>query len=209
VTGRGFGVSDEHAWNAQGPDGATPITPEEAKELRPTYIATRRELNDAERANIAEALRRPRWHRLSVDRLLDDLQLRRLHREMFGSVWLWAGQYRTTERNIGSDPRSVSVEVRDLVLNSRFWFAKDSCMPLDEAGCRLHHDLVWIHPFANGNGRHARAITDLVIRAAGGTAFTWGGRSLDEVSATRTRYIAAVRAADRGELGPLLEFVRT
>jgi Fic-DOC domain mobile mystery protein B len=202
-------VIDVELWGSAGPDGSTPLTPDEVEGLRLSYVTTRGELNDAEAANIATALRRPRWHRLSVDELLDDLELRRLHEEMFGEVWVWAGKYSTKEKSIGIDPRLISVQVRDLVLNARYWFAPDSSMPLDEAGCRLHRDLVWIHPFPNGNGRHARAITDLVIEAAGGTAFTWGRRTLVNAGPVRDEYLRALREADRGDYGPLMEFVRT
>ena len=39
--------------------------------------------------------------------------------------------------------------------------------------------------------------------------FTWGRVSLTDVGETRTRYIAALRAADRHDIGPLLAFARS
>jgi len=33
--------------------------------------------------------------------------------------------------------------------------------PPDEIAVRFHHRLVVIHPFPNGNGRHARLMADL------------------------------------------------
>ena len=36
-------------------------------------------------------------------------------------------------------------------------------LPLDEIAAQFHHRLVDIHPFANGNGRHARLMTDLLL----------------------------------------------
>jgi Fic-DOC domain mobile mystery protein B len=127
---------------------------------------------------------------------------------MFGDVWRWAGQYRLSEKNFGCDPGSISVQVRDLCENAKYWFT-DPDTPADEAGCRFHRDLVWIHPFANGNGRHARAATDLVLRSLGQPPFTWGRDRLVRPAETRDRYLAALRAADKGAYGPLVAFVRS
>ncbi len=38
------------------PEGATPLDPDDAKGLIPTWVATRSDLNAAEQANIAKAL---------------------------------------------------------------------------------------------------------------------------------------------------------
>ena len=38
-------------------------------------------------------------------------------------------------------------------------------MSNDEIAVRLHHRLVAVHPFANGNGRHARTVADVLIDA--------------------------------------------
>jgi Fic family protein len=35
--------------------------------------------------------------------------------------------------------------------------------PVDQIGIHFHHRLVSIHPFPNGNGRHARLIADVLI----------------------------------------------
>jgi fido (protein-threonine AMPylation protein) len=35
------------------------------------------------------------------------IQLRLLHKKMFGDVWIWAGEYRTTEKNIGITPYQI------------------------------------------------------------------------------------------------------
>jgi Fic-DOC domain mobile mystery protein B len=126
---------------------------------------------------------------------------------MFSNVWEWAGKYRTTEKNIGCDSREISVRVRELCQSAKLWF--NGGMPIDEAGCKFHFDLVAIHPFANGNGRHARAATNLLLESVGSTPFTWGRTELLTPSETRSTYISALRAADRGDLGPLLAFVRT
>jgi fido (protein-threonine AMPylation protein) len=74
--------------------------------------------------------------------------------------------------------------------------------------------LVAIHPFPNGNGRHARLMADLLVERLGQSRFTWGRRSLVDTSlidATpiRQHYIAALQAADRRDITPLLVFARS
>ena len=68
---------------------------------------------------------------------------------------------------------------------------------------------MWIHPYPNGNGRHARLATDLLLTALGKPRFTWGSESLTDAGETRKRYVTALRAADNHDIGPLLEFVRS
>ena len=66
-----------------------------------------------------------------------------------------------------------------------------------------------IHPFPNGNGRHARLMTDVLLKQNGAAAFSWGGANLEAAGDARERYLAALRAADRGDYGLLLGFVRS
>lgn len=115
----------------------------------------------------------------------------------------------STERNIGIAPWDVAVSVRDLMADASLWTTGDNPMEADEAAVRLHHRLVWIHPFANGNGRHSREMADVLVRCLGQPAFTWGSRRLVDPSDTRQQYLTALRAADRGNYEPLVRFVRT
>lgn len=200
--------SHEH-WSVTGPEGATPVDPSDLEGLKLSWVANRNDLNIAEQASIARALSTRKWQRMALDDVLDDLTLRQLHKAMFAEVWRWAGQYRHTEVSIGVAPERVSVAVRDLVADTHLWVAGPQPSPIDDAAVMFHHRLVAIHPFPNGNGRHARAATDLLLRSAGTTAFSWGSASLDDPSETRARYIAALRRADAGDLGPLGAFVRS
>ncbi|MDP3711417.1 MAG: mobile mystery protein B [Mycobacteriales bacterium] len=193
----------ESAWS-----GATPLDPDDAAGLALTWVATRADLDAAEQANILAALRRPRWRRPPTSTLLTDTAVRRLHQDMFGDVWTWAGTYRRYEASIGIDPHHISVAVRDLVLDAAYWFGGAAAMTPDAAAWTFHHRLVSIHPFPNGNGRHSRLLTDLLLRAKGEQPFTWGraGRDLD--GNVRDTYLAALRAADTGDYEPLSRFVR-
>ncbi len=81
-------------------------------------------------------------------------------------------------------------------------------IPFDEIAARLHHRLVWIHPFPNGNGRHARIYTDVLLVNHQNPKFTWGQDNLITPTQTRKSYIHALREADRHNFVPLLDFVR-
>ena len=111
----------------------------------------------------------------------------RLHKRMFGNVWKWAGKYRTSRKNIGVPPWEVAVGVRGLCEDAKLWIgsvsnaadAADSAIASDEIAARFHHRLVSIHPFANGNGRHARMMADLLlVHGLGRERFTWGRHDL-------------------------------
>lgn len=196
------------------PEGATPVSDEEAVGLIPTFVATRDDLNLVEQAGISAARR---WAARSPaartpDGLLTEHFVRLLHRRMYGSVWRWAGTYRATERNIGVDPADIAVAVRDLLDNARFWLAPDARWITPELAClRVHHQLVAIHPFPNGNGRHARLFADLLARSVGVSEFTWGGATLDGAGPDRAAYLAALRLADKDpdDLDALLTFARS
>lgn len=189
------------------PEGATPLEDDDLEGLKPSWIVDRADLNAAEADNIAAAIakweRRPR----STETLLDDKCVRDVHRDMFGNVWAWAGAYRTRELSIGIDPFSISVELKNLVEDAKYWFAEHSDMPLTEAAARFHHKLVFIHPFRNGNGRLSRQMADLVLLSRGHDPLTWGRNDLVQASETRSNYIAALRAADGGNFALLLKFV--
>ncbi|MCY4427512.1 MAG: mobile mystery protein B [Halieaceae bacterium] len=129
-------------------------------------------------------------------------------RRMFGDVWRWAGQYRRTEKNLGIDPAHISVQTRNLLADARAWVDYATYSP-QEAVVRLHYRLVSIHPFVNGNGRHARLLAEAMLRYEyGGTAIDWtGGGGFSGIEAQRRAYLDALRAADCGDLTPLLELV--
>lgn len=186
-------------------DAATPLTPEEREALIPSYITLRRELNEAEQANILEA---EQWAFARKRDVLSEDFLKTLHKRMFNRVWRWAGEFRRTERNIGVDPLRIAVNLRQLLEDCRYWIAH-ATYPPDEIAARFHHRLVFIHPFPNGNGRHGRLATDLLLGALGQPRFTWGSVNLVDASATRQAYVTALRAADNHNIVPLLEFVRS
>lgn len=194
--------------NATGPldDAGTELSPEELEGLIPSYITLRSELNAAELRNIAEAAR---WtERSSHKEVLNESFLRKLHERMFGNVWKWAGTYRATGKNIGVDAYRIGTEINQLIDDVMFQIENQSFEP-DEIVARFHHRLVQIHCYPNGNGRHARVATDLLLKQLDRAAFSWGRTSLIDPKEVRTRYIAALQAADKHDYSPLLKFVRS
>lgn len=172
-------------------DGHTPLSEDEIDGLIPTYITTRGELNAAEQDNVAHALTLAAPSK--PDQILDPLYLRRLHEQMFGDVWAWAGQYRRREMNIGIDPARIPMAVVDLCGDAKHWIKVTG--EEDLAAARFHHRLVSVHPFRNGNGRHARRAADLLLNSAGLDAFTWGANADLRPGDLRARYLAALRKA--------------
>ena len=187
-------------------DGHTELSEEDRHGLIPSYIATRGDLFDAEQRNISAALLRRRTP--TPSQLLDDKYLRDLHRAMFGEVWRWAGSYRTTQTNIGDDPREIAVNVRLLVGDTQAWVEHDT-FPRDELAVRFHHRLVAIHPFPNGNGRHGRIAANYLIEGLGGDSFSWGAGLDAPTGKLRAAYLDAVQRADRDDISHLLAFARS
>ena len=189
------------------PDGAaTPLEDEEKQGLKLSSIAYRHELNAAEQENI---LLGQDWAlRQRARTLLSEAFIRDLHRHMFGDVWEWAGKFRKSAKNIGIDHWEIPVALRHLVDDATTWIEANAYPP-DEIAVRFHHRLVQIHPFANGNGRHARMMADLLLRQLGKPLLSWGRGSLRDPGQLRKEYIAALRAADKHDIHPLLAFARS
>jgi Fic-DOC domain mobile mystery protein B len=192
----------------QEPEDATPLSTSERDELLQTWITHRGDLNRAEQANIVSgALWARRRRGLGALDLLNEGFAKALHERMFGDVWKWAGTYRQSERNLGIEAHRIPAEMPAMLDDVRYW-TQHHTYPSDEVAVRLHHRLVAIHPFPNGNGRHARLMADVVVERLGGRPFSWGGGTLAEVGALRARYVAALKAADGHDIAPLLEFAR-
>jgi Fic-DOC domain mobile mystery protein B len=187
------------------PDHATPLTPEERRALIPAHIAYRSELNEAEQENIARA---QDWALARKRNLLSEKFIRELHRQMLRDVWKWAGKFRTSERNLGIPFYEISVALHQLLDDAKAWNDYNTYPP-DEVAIRFHHRLVQIHPFPNGNGRHARLMADLLVKRRQREEFSWGRNSFRDPGALRQCYIAALQSADNHDIGPLLAFARS
>lgn len=188
--------------------GATPLDPDEAAGLVPLHITTQVDLNAWEQANIAIG---DQWAARQKKReLLHEGFVRDLHRQMFDRTWQWAGTFRQSNKNIGVDWTQVAVKLSELLENTRYQI-ENNVFNKDEVVVRFHHQLVLIHAFPNGNGRHARLMADLLIMRLGQKRLTWGGAnaSLSPAGSIREKYLKALRAADQGQIEGLLEFAKS
>jgi len=185
--------------------GTTPLEPEELEELIPPFITTMSQLNAYEAQNILEAedwlLRRKRkvFNMLTIEFLLQ------LHKKMFSKTWKWAGQFRKTNKNIGCDKAYINEELKNLLGDADYWI-ENQIFSCQEIAARFHHRLVKIHPFPNGNGRHARMATDALLRSMDEQAFLWGSE-LREKNEIKDKYIVALQAADKHDYHLLFQFL--
>lgn len=186
------------------PPGATPLDPDEIQGLLPSHITLQHQLNDFEQANIGQA-REWAYTRRRGDPL-DREFICTVHRRMFDATWRWAGEFRRSDKNIGGRWPDVPVRLYQLTGDVRVQ-VESKAYPPAEIVARYHHRLVSIHPFPNGNGRHARFMADLLLKDLTGNVFTWGQGTLGGVGDARTAYIQALRAADGGNYTPLLTFL--
>ena len=189
-------------------DGNTPLSPDEQADLIPN-LSTRDELNQWERTNILVAYDwalNPRTLRRSDP--MTEPYIRNLHYRMFDQTWKWAGLYRSTEKNIGIPHYQIRESLAALLGDARYWLEHHT-FPPDETAIRFHHRLVFIHPFANGNGRHGRLMADVLAQKQSMPGFSWGGADTVQQGDFRRRYIDALRAADKNDIGPLLAFARS
>jgi Fic-DOC domain mobile mystery protein B len=189
-------------------DGNTPLSPEEQPDLMPN-LATKEELNEWERQNILEAYT---WalepKRIGRQDPLTEPYVRELHLRMFDQTWKWAGMYRTTEKNIGIPHYQIRDSLAGLLGDVRYWLEYRTFVP-DEIAIRFHHRLVFIHPFANGNGRHARLMADVLAQRQNRPIFTWGSADIAQAGDFRRSYLEALRAADENDMRALMAFART
>lgn len=125
----------------------------------------------------------------------------KLHQQLFGTLYDWAGQLRTVEVSKGA---TSFARVQYLEANLREVFAElardNYCqnMTPDELIARLAHyysELNVLHPFREGNGRTIRTFLSL-LAASLGYYIAWGDMSASE-------NIAACVAAYGGDEAPL------
>lgn len=185
-------------------DNSTPLTEEEKQQLKAKWVTTRSELNELETKGIADA---EIWLLKNKKDILSETFIKALHKKMFGDIWKWAGNFRTTERNIGVAPYEIQPKLRILLDDIRFWIANRTYSE-KEIAIRFHHRLVQIHPFPNGNGRISRIMADLIMRNFGLNDLDWGSGNLTEISELRTKYISALQEADNGDYTKLINFIK-
>jgi Fic-DOC domain mobile mystery protein B len=189
-------------------NGQTPLDEDEKDGLLLPTISTRGELDEFEQLGVEKAIAWTMGRTIKHTQILSEEFVRDLHGRMFADVWRWAGQFRTTNKNIGVDASQIRIELRKLFDDCLYWIDHSVFTP-DAIAVRFSHRMVTIHPFANGNGRHSRLISDIMVsHGFGQPHFTWGSLNLTKEGEARAQYLHALRAADENNYRPLIEFAR-
>ena len=190
-------------------EGQTPLDEDEKEGLLVRTISTRSELNEFEQQNIEKAVLWTIKRKFKTDTILSESFMKELHRKMYADVWKWAGEFRKTNKSIGVDKLQISVELRKLIDDCRFWIEKKP-FDADEIAVRFKHRIVSIHCFVKGNGRHSRLIADILIEHIfKKPVFSWGAVNRVNHDKARETYLKAVKAADTGNYELLLDFARS
>jgi len=139
---------------------------------------------------------------------LTDAYIRQVHADMFGTIWEWGGQYRQTRLNIGVEPHLIREQIKLFTGDFYSWNETKSTMPVVEISARLQHRLTYIHPFINGNGRHARLMTDIFLYSRQYAIPQWPQIQLmSQGNQVREHYIRAMKHADDGDFAELIQFI--
>ena len=187
------------------PRGAAPFN---TNGLLHRHLTTQEELNALEFANINQAMGKYLLGSLTEKKAPFTLEwLFQVHREMFEEVWDWAGKPRNTEFKIGVLPAQIPSFLKQLLDDLKYWEGQTTMEPIEIAS-HLHHRLVQIHPFENGNSRWARLLTNIYLKKQGLPLVQWPEGSLGQEGDIRDCYIDALKAADRGDSGALIDLHR-
>ena len=190
-------------------DGQTPIDEDEKEGLIIKTISTRSELDEFEQYNIEKAVQWTLKNKFKPERILTEKFMHDLHKRMYNEVWKWAGQFRKTNKNIGVDKFQISIELRNLLDDCKYWI-KNKTFDEDEISIRFKHRLVQIHLFPNGNGRHSRLCADVLItHIFNKPIFTWGNTNLVKPVLARKKYMEAIYCADKGDIKLIITFARS
>lgn len=130
--------------------------------------------------------------------------LLKMHKDMFGGVWSWAGEIRKVELNFGVRAYQVSSELKKLVDDLNYWHTHNTFDTI-EISARLHHRAVVIHPFLNGNGRWSRMLANIYLKQNGLSPTKWNENQLAKENTNRDEYIKALKKADGGNYAILIK----
>ncbi|NCN83224.1 MAG: Fic family protein [Candidatus Pacebacteria bacterium] len=115
----------------------------------------------------------------------------------------FAGKYRTSNVFIGGADHTPpdSLQVSPLMKQFMSWFSREKkrIHPIELAAL-AHHELVYIHPFFDGNGRTARLVMNIILMRHGYPLAVI-------LKNDRRRYYRSLDLADKGDLTPMVKFV--
>lgn len=189
------------------PEGATPI--DDITGLKIPWVQTLEDLSQVEAENIATATSKYLLGSVSQPQNWFNRRfLQKVHQEMFCDVWDWAGSFRHTQTIPGIEAYRISGALETLCLDVKYWCEEGAGMGQIEQAARIHHRLVYIHPYPNGNGRFSRLVADRYLRALNCSFPNWP-IDLEKEGRARKAYIIALKKADQGDYKPLVEYMET
>lgn len=187
------------------PKGATPLN--DYSGLKIKWVKTLDDLNRVETENISYAkkkyLKKIKTNPLSWFNIST---LKKIHYDMFCDVWSWAGKFRKSITSIGIKPYLISNQLAELCADTKAWSNNDSDLTCLEQAAKVHHRLVFIHPFENGNGRFSRLIADRYLINCGYSYPNWP--YLQDEGKSRNEYINSLKEADNGNYNPLIKLMQ-
>ena len=190
-------------------DGQTPLDEDEKEGLKIKSITTQKELDEFEQLNIEKAVEWSISTKLKPDRILSEKFIKALHKKMYGDIWKWAGNFRTSDKNIGIKWTAISTQLKTLLDDANYWVDHNTYPP-KEIAIRFKHRLVAIHCFPNGNGRHSRLMADIIMESIfKKDIFSWHTSNMVKADDIRKDYIMALKEADGGNIHPLIEFAES
>ena len=190
-------------------DGQTPLDEDEKEGLKIKSITTQKELDEFEQLNIEKAVEWSIRTKLKPDRILSEKFIKALHKKMYGDIWKWAGNFRTSDKNIGIKWTAISTQLKTLLDDANYWVDHNTYPP-KEIAIRFKHRLVAIHCFPNGNGRHSRLMADIIMESIfKKDIFSWHTSNMVKADDIRKDYIMALKEADGGNIHPLIEFAES
>lgn len=142
---------------------------------------------------------------IEVDQILTSQDLCHWHQRWLGSVYEWAGRYRSV--NMGKDGFTFAASNLIPKLMQGFetqYLAKYTpCSAMDdealiEALAACHVEFIIIHPFREGNGRLGRLLLNIMALQAGKPPLDF-----EYLVENKTEYIAAIHAGHAGNYEPM------
>ena len=189
-------------------DGQTPLDEEEKEGLKIKSITTQGELDEFEQLNIEKAVEWTIHTKLNPENILTEKFIKDLHKRMYGDIWKWAGKFRKTEKNSGIPWTQIGIELKILLDDTKYWIENKTYSPA-EIAIRFKHQIVSIHCFPNGNGRHSRMMADIIIESIfGEEIFSWHQSNMIKANQKRKEYIDALKKADNGNIDQLIKFAK-
>lgn len=190
-------------------EGQTPLNDDEKEGLKIKTTTTQAELNEFEQLNIEKAVEWTIHANLKAEKILTEKFVKNLHKRMYGDVWKWAGEFRSSEKNIGIIWTQIAIELKKLLDDTKYWI-ENNTFSQEEIAIRFKHRIVSIHCFPNGNGRHSRMMADIIMELIfREEIFTWHQSNMAKANQTRKEYINALKEADIGNINPLIKFAKS